>query len=352
MISRVGDRGQITIAKAIREELGIYAGDETVQRVEDGRIVIEVVPGGTVDRSPGRCVTRPRVGRRTSPGRPCATQLGRPRTPIAAVIGVDTSVVVRYLVGTPVAQSKRAAALIDHDAVQIGVSVVVLAECAHVLRTQYGVEQRDIIDSLIDFVQRANVTRRRRRPRRPRWDARAGAVDARPPDPRRDDRRRTRCGGRAPDRSTFDQRPACATAVATREPVPADPAAGSGPVLASAAVTTDPTAAARAQRLHPRHRGRRRRARAASRRRHALPARAQRLPPHRPRQVDLPQLRHRQRVRRPLQPPVRRHEPGQGGAGVHRRDRGGRPLARLRLGRATCSTRPTTSSSSTTGPSS
>lgn len=45
MTSRVGERGQITISKAIREELGIYAGDETVQRVEDGRIVIEVVPG-------------------------------------------------------------------------------------------------------------------------------------------------------------------------------------------------------------------------------------------------------------------------------------------------------------------
>ena len=45
MASRVGERGQITIEKAIREELGIYAGDETVQRVEDGRILIEVVPG-------------------------------------------------------------------------------------------------------------------------------------------------------------------------------------------------------------------------------------------------------------------------------------------------------------------
>ena len=45
MVSRVGERGQITLEKAIREELGIYAGDETVQRVEDGRIVIEVVPG-------------------------------------------------------------------------------------------------------------------------------------------------------------------------------------------------------------------------------------------------------------------------------------------------------------------
>jgi AbrB family looped-hinge helix DNA binding protein len=45
MTSRVGERGQITIEKAIREQLGIYAGDETAQRVEDGRIVIEVIPG-------------------------------------------------------------------------------------------------------------------------------------------------------------------------------------------------------------------------------------------------------------------------------------------------------------------
>jgi AbrB family looped-hinge helix DNA binding protein len=45
MTSRVGERGQITIAKAIREELAIYAGDETVQRVENGRIVIDVIPG-------------------------------------------------------------------------------------------------------------------------------------------------------------------------------------------------------------------------------------------------------------------------------------------------------------------
>ncbi len=45
MGSRVGERGQITIEKAIREELAIYAGDETVQRVEDGRIVIDLVPG-------------------------------------------------------------------------------------------------------------------------------------------------------------------------------------------------------------------------------------------------------------------------------------------------------------------
>ena len=45
MTSRVGERGQITIEKVIRDQLAIYAGDETVQRVEDGRIVIDIVPG-------------------------------------------------------------------------------------------------------------------------------------------------------------------------------------------------------------------------------------------------------------------------------------------------------------------
>jgi AbrB family looped-hinge helix DNA binding protein len=44
-MSKVGERGQITIDKAIREELGIRAGDEAIQRLEDGRIVVEVVPG-------------------------------------------------------------------------------------------------------------------------------------------------------------------------------------------------------------------------------------------------------------------------------------------------------------------
>ncbi len=62
MSSRVGERGQITITKAIREELGIYAGDETVQRIEDGRIVIEVVPGRHRRSLAG--LLRDKVGRR------------------------------------------------------------------------------------------------------------------------------------------------------------------------------------------------------------------------------------------------------------------------------------------------
>jgi predicted nucleic acid-binding protein len=73
------------------------------------------------------------------------------------MIGVDTSVLVRYLVGTPARQARRAAALIDDDATEIGISPVALAECAHVLRTQYGVAPVDILDSLIGLIQRENV---------------------------------------------------------------------------------------------------------------------------------------------------------------------------------------------------
>jgi len=72
------------------------------------------------------------------------------------VIGVDTSVLVRYLVGTPAAQARRAAALVDGPA-EIGVSPVALAECAHVLRTQYAVPRTDVLESLIGLVQRENV---------------------------------------------------------------------------------------------------------------------------------------------------------------------------------------------------
>lgn len=72
------------------------------------------------------------------------------------MIGAYTSVLVRYLVGTPPAQARRAAVLLDGDA-EIGISPVALVECAHVLRTQYGIVQSDILDSLIGLVQRENV---------------------------------------------------------------------------------------------------------------------------------------------------------------------------------------------------
>jgi hypothetical protein len=35
----------MTVEKAIREELAVYAGDEAVQWVEDGHLVVAFVPG-------------------------------------------------------------------------------------------------------------------------------------------------------------------------------------------------------------------------------------------------------------------------------------------------------------------
>ena len=73
------------------------------------------------------------------------------------MIAADTSVLVRYLVGTPAGQARQAARLMDDDDLEIGIAPVALAECAHVLRTQYDVPERDIIEALIDLVQRENV---------------------------------------------------------------------------------------------------------------------------------------------------------------------------------------------------
>ena len=86
---------------------------------------------------------------------------------------------------------------------------------------------------------------------------------------------------------------------------------------------------------------------------HALSARAQRVSPHRPREVDLPQLRAGRGVRRHLPHALRRHQSGEGGAGVRRRDPGRRALARLPLGQERREPVPrlaTTSTGCTTSP--
>jgi predicted nucleic acid-binding protein len=73
------------------------------------------------------------------------------------VIAIDTSVLVRYIVGSPPDQARAATALIDGAGEEIAISPVALVECAHVLRTQYAVPQSAVIDALIAFVQRENV---------------------------------------------------------------------------------------------------------------------------------------------------------------------------------------------------
>ena len=72
------------------------------------------------------------------------------------MISLDTSVVIRYLVGTPRDEADRAARLIDGDS-EIGVSLVVIAETAHVLRSFYQMPRAELVDVLIDFMTKVNV---------------------------------------------------------------------------------------------------------------------------------------------------------------------------------------------------
>ncbi len=72
------------------------------------------------------------------------------------MISVDTSVVVRYVVGTPTDEAERAARLLDGDS-EIAVSLVVIAETAHVLRSFYRISRGEIVDILIDLMTKANV---------------------------------------------------------------------------------------------------------------------------------------------------------------------------------------------------
>jgi AbrB family looped-hinge helix DNA binding protein len=44
MSNIVGERFQITIDKAVREELGIKPGDRAIERAEGGRLVIDFMP--------------------------------------------------------------------------------------------------------------------------------------------------------------------------------------------------------------------------------------------------------------------------------------------------------------------
>jgi len=44
MASRVSKDGRITIDKEIRGQLSIHTGDEVIQRVEGGRLLVDVLP--------------------------------------------------------------------------------------------------------------------------------------------------------------------------------------------------------------------------------------------------------------------------------------------------------------------
>jgi predicted nucleic acid-binding protein len=72
------------------------------------------------------------------------------------MIALDTSVLVRHLVGRPAEQALRARELIGR-AERLGVSTLVLLEAGHVLRTDYRVSRADTVEALLEFITNERV---------------------------------------------------------------------------------------------------------------------------------------------------------------------------------------------------
>jgi len=69
---------------------------------------------------------------------------------------LDTSMVVRYLIGYPLDMAEQAARVIDGEA-DLQVTDGVIMETAYVLRSVYGVARETVEDYLIDFLQKENI---------------------------------------------------------------------------------------------------------------------------------------------------------------------------------------------------
>jgi predicted nucleic acid-binding protein len=75
--------------------------------------------------------------------------------PVTAAF-LDTSYIIRYLTNDPPDMAARAAAIIDSDEPLV-LSEMVLVESAYVLSSFYKVPRAEIVDALMDLVQRSNI---------------------------------------------------------------------------------------------------------------------------------------------------------------------------------------------------
>lgn len=69
---------------------------------------------------------------------------------------LDTSILVRYLSGVPPEQAAEAAMVIDHSDSLI-ISGVALAETAFVLTSVYRGDREQVVDNLMEFLQKGNI---------------------------------------------------------------------------------------------------------------------------------------------------------------------------------------------------
>lgn len=80
-----------------------------------------------------------------------------PKMPASPEALLDTSYLVRYLTDDPPELSRRAAEVIDSNC-RLAVSPLVLAEAAYVLTHVYQVPRQAVVDQLIAFLQKENIT--------------------------------------------------------------------------------------------------------------------------------------------------------------------------------------------------
>lgn len=69
---------------------------------------------------------------------------------------VDTSVIVRYLIGDPPHFADRAAEILDGEE-GLEVTDVALVEAAYVLTSVYEVPRADAVDQLVELLQKENI---------------------------------------------------------------------------------------------------------------------------------------------------------------------------------------------------
>lgn len=77
-------------------------------------------------------------------------------TPVQPPAYLDSSFIVRYLTNDPLEMADRAAAVIDSEQILI-VSELILAESAYVLASVYQTPRADLVEALMEFVQKANI---------------------------------------------------------------------------------------------------------------------------------------------------------------------------------------------------
>ena len=70
---------------------------------------------------------------------------------------LDTSLTVRYLVGSPPETAEWAVQVVDGEE-RLLITDVVLAETAHVLSSVYRVRRQTIVDHLVGLVQKQNIS--------------------------------------------------------------------------------------------------------------------------------------------------------------------------------------------------